>query len=493
MNQLLHSLYARIASVYLLLLLGLAALVMWATLVESRRVGLEIEQRLHSQLARNLATIMEPAVRSDPTNPAARQLATQIATINPTVELYVLDASGRVLATYGDAACASNDRVPLAPINAFLSHQAVLPLTAPSPCGDGKNIFSVASLKLGGDTAGYLYVVLHGRPYHSTIAVLKESRNVRSIAGLGATILVLAGLGGLIGFAFLTRRFRALTASVESFTAGDYGVRVPVTGSDEVAALARAFNGMAATIEAQLAALRETDESRRTQVANISHDFRTPLTSLRAYAERLIAQGGLLSNASRMRYLHALLNNTIQLEHLTDQLSTMSRLDAPNSPLRTEPFSAAELAQDVLVKFQPQALASGVELSLEPPPPLPTVIADIGLIERVLSNLIDNALRNTPPGGSVRLSLASHAERVHVRVTDTGRGIAPEELSLVTQRFYRVCNERQRARQGSGLGLAIAREAIALHGGELNLNSQLDKGTIVTFDLPVRHTSASAP
>lgn len=490
MSRLLHSLYARIAAVYLLLLLGLAVLVMWITVAESQRFGRETQQRLHLELASNLATILGPAIRADPAGPAAREVAKHIAAINPAVDMYVLDAGGHVLAAYNHAGCAADARAALAPVHALLSHDVMLPLSAPLPCGGGQSIFSAAPLQLRDGATGYLYVALRGHPYHSAATMLKESYSARSMAILSITTLMIAGAGGLIWFGFLTRRFRALTASVDAFGAGDYAARVPSAGDDEIAGLARAFNHMATIIETQMAALRESDNLRRAQIANISHDFRTPLTSLRGCTERLMAQSGLLSGVTRMRYLRAILDNAVQLERLADQLSTMSRLDARNAPLRLEPFSAAELAQDIIVKFQPQAQTAGVRLGLESPPRLPLIVADIGLIERVMSNLIDNAVRNTPTGGYVNLSLTGTPGHVRVRITDTGRGIAAEELPLVTQRFYRVRDEREVHRRGSGLGLAIAHEALLLHGSKLRLESELGSGTTATFDLPIQQETS---
>ncbi|HYW75855.1 MAG TPA: HAMP domain-containing sensor histidine kinase [Gammaproteobacteria bacterium] len=485
MSGLRHSLYARIACVYLLLLLCLSALVIWATLAESRRFSREVEQRQHMDLAGDLAIILKPALGRDLHSIALRKLTAQIRAINPTVDLYLLDRHGNVIRALNQANCRSGAHVPLAPIRALLSRHANLPLTAPDPCGGGHSIFSAAPIGLADGQAGYLFVTLRGHPYHSGLALLKESHSLRSLIVLGGIIIALAGVVGLIGFAFLTRRLRALTASVDAFKGGNYAARVPERDDDEITELSRAFNSMAATIEAQVAALREADELRRDQVANISHDFRTPLTSLRVYAEKLSKRAGSVAGQYGAE-VRAILDNVEQLEHLADQLSMMSRLDSPHAYFKMEPFSLSELVQDVLVKFRPRAEAAGVDLSTDPLSPLPLVVGDIGLIERVFVNLIDNAFRNTPSGGAVYVSLTPTGDHVCVEITDTGCGISPEELPLVTQRFYRVRADGAAPRKGSGLGLAIAREAVALHGGELRLRSRVGAGTTVTFNLPVQ-------
>ncbi|HKJ95913.1 MAG TPA: ATP-binding protein, partial [Gammaproteobacteria bacterium] len=150
----------------------------------------------------------------------------------------------------------------------------------------------------------------------------------------------------------------------------------------------------------------------------------------------------------------------------------------------------AELIQDILIKFRPEADACGVALDMEDPPPLPPTVADIGLIERAVSNLIDNALHNPPSGGRVTLRVTRLPEHVRIEVSDTGYGIERDELTLVTQRFYRTRRARAHSREGSGLGLAITREIAALHGARLKLESEPGRGTSILFDLP---TSAGAP
>jgi signal transduction histidine kinase len=149
--------------------------------------------------------------------------------------------------------------------------------------------------------------------------------------------------------------------------------------------------------------------------------------------------------------------------------------------LRMEPFPIAELAHDVAVKFMPEAKRRGVRLDVHVTDDLPSVIADIWLVERVLSNLIDNALRATPAGGTVDLDVQRSGAGVAVAVIDTGCGIEPDELALVTQRFYRT--RRSQSEAGSGLGLAIAKDILARHDAQLEIDSRIGCGTVVRFVL----------
>lgn len=485
-----RSLYARIAVVYLLLLVVLCAAAAWIALIQFNRFDQELEQRLNAHLADNLAMAMAPVLRTGATTPAARKLARQIAAINPSLALFVLDAGGRVVAAYNGEACGKGERVSLNPIQALLdTRNPMLPIYGQAPCAGDARIFSVARIELAGRQPGYLYVVLHGRPYQSAKAMLHESVGARAVAGAIVLALVLAGVIGLIWFAFLTRRFGALTKAVQRFKGGDYAGRIPAPKADEIGRLGQAFNEMAATIEAQVEALRRTDRARRDLVANVSHDFRTPLTSLRGYAERLLASGPNTNSREFHRDLTAVIENTDRLTRLADHLSALSRLDAGTDALHIEPFLITELVQDVTLKFTPDATARGVNLQAHCAGNTPPVSADIWLIERVLSNLIDNALRATPSGGSVDVDVAHSGDGVAVTVRDTGCGIQANELPLVTQRFYRTLRSRAEPHAGSGLGLAIVNDILAQHGASLDIKSRVCHGTAARFVLPDWPTS----
>jgi two-component system OmpR family sensor kinase len=218
--------------------------------------------------------------------------------------------------------------------------------------------------------------------------------------------------------------------------------------------------------------------------ANISHDFRTPLTSLRGYTERLLRSGDRLDPAESRRTLDSILKSATQLQHLADQLAAIVQLDVANhSELHCEPFSIAELVQDVAAKFAPVAERSGIALRVANPETVPAVTGDIALVERAISNLVDNALDNTPSGGHIEIGLNGDGDAVRVRVSDTGRGIPADELARVTQRFFRTRESRSRGKSGSGLGLAITQEIVERHGSRLEIESRVGTGTVVSFKL----------
>lgn len=479
-----RSLFARIVLVYLAGLLLLAVTAAWVAVSQFEQLGREWQQRTQIDLADNLAQVMQAPLADGPESPAARDAADRILSINPAVSLYVLDAQGRVIGNYAGGGCAAHARVDTGALEKLLSDQPMLPVLVQAPCTQRASVFSAAPMRVGPqDERGYLLAVLDAGARMSMFAMLRTSSITRSLLIAGALAVVLAGVLGLLLFALLTRRFRRLTTAVERFAVGDYGQRIAPGRDDEIGHLSRAFNDMAATIETQLDALRENDRQRRELVANLSHDFRTPLTSLRGYAEQL-RKADNLPVETRDAHLAAILANADRLTRLARQLSTLARVDAFEKPLCVDAFSLAELIHDIAGKFRAQARDVGLSLNVDCVPTLPAVAADLALIDRVLANLIDNAIAATPNGGTVTVSAHVQGERVAVRIVDTGAGLSADELTLVTQRFYRTPASRAGS-EGSGLGLSIVEEICARHGTRLRLGSSPGKGTSAAFDLPI--------
>lgn len=477
-----RSLYARIALVYLasLVLLSLAAA--WLAVSQFDRLSREMQQRMQINLATDIARVMSQPLRQGPTSSAARAAAQQIHAINPSLSLFLLDAGGHVIGNYTDATCTPNTPVALAPIQHLLEKQPMLPVFVAAPCSAQSRVFSAARVRYGADRQpGYLLVLLGGSHAMTMFSMLRTSSITRTLIVAGLLALLVSGVAGLMLFALLTRRFSALTEAVQRFAKGDYRQRFKPGRNDEIGQLGRAFNDMAATIEAQLNALRENDRQRRELVAGLSHDFRTPLTSLRGYAERL-QSGAELPPQTQREHLDAILANTARLTKLAQQLSALARVDAYERPLCLEPFSLVELAHDVAGKFEPEAQAAGVALAVNCRPRAISVAADIALIDRALANLVENALHATPPGGAVTLSITATHNKASVRVADTGAGLATDEIPLVTQRFYRTPAGRQRS-DGSGLGLAIVAEICQRHGTRLRIDSEPGHGTTMQFEL----------
>jgi signal transduction histidine kinase len=284
----------------------------------------------------------------------------------------------------------------------------------------------------------------------------------------------------------LARRVERLRLGTARLAEGDLGAKVEVEGHDELAALAEDFNRMAVALAQAETREREADEARRDLVAAISHDLRTPLASARALIEA-VADGVADDPETRARYLASARGELAKLGRLVDDLFELSRIDAGVLRLELEETSLRDLVSDTLSSFGAEAERRGIRLVGEVSPEVDPVLASPSKLQRVLYNLVSNALRHTPADGTVFLRAEPEEDTVRVQVADTGEGIAPEDLPRVFERSFR--GERSRSSpeagddSGAGLGLAIARGLIEAHGGIIGVESQVGRGTRFVFTL----------
>jgi signal transduction histidine kinase len=229
---------------------------------------------------------------------------------------------------------------------------------------------------------------------------------------------------------------------------------------------------------------------RRDLIANVSHDLRTPLVSMRGYLELLATKGEALDAEQRRQYLGIAVRQSEHLATLIDELFELAKLDFKGMTLRCEPFAFAELAADVTQKFQLAADSRRIALRVEAAASLPMVEADLGLMERVLDNLIGNALQHAPEQGSVTVVVATCDGRLQVQVCDTGSGIPAEDLPFVFDRFYRGAHGRIEG--GAGLGLAITRRILELHDSQIRVESDGKSGSRFSFSLPLHRATPGA-
>ncbi|GEN26033.1 two-component sensor histidine kinase [Halomonas cupida] len=480
--RLFRSLYARIAFIYLTSLVIMSLAAAWVAVAQFDQLGREWLQRSQLDLAQQLATVMQEPLTHGANSAQAQAAAERIFNINPSVTLYAVDLDGKVVAAWSTRDCGEGAVIETAPIRQILSETPMLPVYATMPCAGGENVFSAAHVTFGADQQpGYLLVSLEANAHLTMVGMWQTSSIMRSMLFAGAGALVLSAGAGLLLFALMTRRFSQLTHAVQRFAQGDYRKRIPADIDDEIGQAGRAFNDMAATIEAQLEALRVNDSQRRELIANLSHDFRTPLTSVQGYAQQL-RQAPDLSDTRSQKMVESILSNVDRLARLANQLSQLSRFDVSDRPLAVEAFSLTELAYDIVGKFQPHADATGVALSVDSSIGLQQITADLELIDRAITNLVDNALSATGEGGAVTIELRAHDAGIEVSVIDTGVGLSSEEITLVVQRFYRTEGSRSRG-EGSGLGLSIVTEILARHRSRLELTSRPGKGTRARFVL----------
>jgi signal transduction histidine kinase len=298
----------------------------------------------------------------------------------------------------------------------------------------------------------------------------------------------------------ITRRIQSLAEATDALRAGDYTVRVPVAGEDEVARLQSDFNAMAADLQTAVRALRaERDtvahllRARRELVAAVSHELRTPVATMRGYLESTRARWDASDAppATLRADLDVMEREAVHLETLIEDLFTLARAEVGRLELRSSPLDVGALAERVVATAAPLAWRSArVELSAERAVGLPPALADASRVEQILRNLLHNAVRHTPPGGIVAVAVTAEADGkdggVALRVRDTGEGIAADDLPHIFERFYRAEKARSRDEDGgAGLGLALVKELTEAMGGSVVVESAPGEGSCFTIRLPL--------
>lgn len=483
-----RTLYSRLALTLFILLCLVGVILIQVIGHSSTLYQQEVAQKLNRELATHIVA-EQPLIQDRKINhKALDHLFHQLMVINPSIELYLLDEHGAVLGYSAPAGKVRRTQVALEPVREFLDGNARFPLKGDDPRdSEGRKVFSAARIADHDGLQGYLYIVLGSEQYDHVVQMLGDSYILDSALLVLLVALAAALTAGLVVFALQTRRLRVLGDVMRRYAGADGDgslvIRYAGNTSDEIDTLGQQFNAMADKITSQINELMRMDGVRREMVANISHDLRTPLTTMRGYLETLQLKHAELSLDEQQQYLQTALSHSQRLGSMVEELFELARLDSCESVVYSEPFSMCELVQDVTQKFQLRAREKSVQLNVSLDPEAPLVHGDIAMMQRVLENLLENGLRNTPTGGSINIGVDVDSGSVVVRVTDTGCGIPAEDVPRIFERFYQQDRNRSTG-NGAGLGLAIVKRILELHDSVINVSSELERGTTFSFRIP---------
>jgi signal transduction histidine kinase len=319
-------------------------------------------------------------------------------------------------------------------------------------------ISETAPIEVAGVRMGLVVIANRGP---QIIALLRHLGPTLALVGLGLLVLG-AAVGSLAIFGPARKRMRKLEEAAVALGAGRTSVRAPEQGADEVAALARAFNRMAAALEA-------SDSARRRLLADVSHELRTPLTAIRGYVETLGMAEVPLDDDTRRRYLFIVGEETQKLEAIVGDLLDLARLEAGGGTIAFQAAQVERLFARVADRHEHAIKAKAITLHAGVNPGAEEVWGDPDRLEQALQNLAANAVRHTPEGGRIEFHAAPDGDRVRITVCDTGPGIPPDHLPRLFDRFYKVEASRTNSQNvtGSGLGLSIVKAIIERHGGTI--------------------------
>ncbi len=489
----LKSLYSKFA-VTLLALFTLVGIITMAVIYYSTDMyRQEVSQKLNRYLAHNIVREKLLIENNRINHNAVKDVFHMLMVINPAIEVYLLDPEGKILTFSAEPGKVKRSTINLEPINRWLTEDTSIPILGDDPRNpDQRKVFSAARIPPAGRLEGYLYVILGGEEYDNIAEKIQGSYILKSTGWLLGAGLFFALFTGLAIFAFLTRRLKKLAGGMDAFKRGESlaeidlpSIMQPTSSGDEIDRFTLTFKEMAGRLEEQIYKLKSNDLMRRELVANVSHDLRTPLATLTAYIETLQLKEDDLNPEERRSYLKIASKHCVRLNSLVNDLFELARLDAEEIRLQQERFSLAELVQDVVQNYELPARKKNISLITNIGGEIPFVHADIALVQRVLENLITNAMRHTPAEGTVSVILSPDPETVKVQVRDTGSGIPQDALPHIFERFYKIHTPDAQQAPYAGLGLAIAKRILDMHDSTIEVQSELHTGTCFTFQLPV--------
>lgn len=433
--------------------------------------------------ANNLAAELKEHIELEFRRDQAFALLLNFSRLNPGIIGYLSDASGKILtssqAGVGEISFSADD------LKRFEKSDVEFPQYTKDPRLPSRLLPYVALPVTLSGNKGFLVLLLS--PITQEFRDLEEQNTAESTGKRALKNIALAGcatiLIGVLLLKILTKRLASLTRAVSSYEPGK--IIKTEGGTDEIGALSEAFSNMAQTISEQITLLKERDALRRELVAGISHDLRTPLSSIKGYLQKLAEQiqAGKTSEDRTRGFLDVLQRNTDRLDQLVNSLFELSKFDAIHEHLRKTTFGVDALVKRLVERFEPAAQAGEISLELIEARGDTIIFADESLIERAISNIIDNAVRYTPRKGKVVLYAEKCEDKVEISISDTGEGIPPEKLPRIFEKFYR--GDEARTDRGAGLGLAIAKRVVEAHGGSINVESEIGKGTSFKVVLPL--------
>jgi signal transduction histidine kinase len=325
-----------------------------------------------------------------------------------------------------------------------------------------------------------LPIQMNGHRY-ALFVQLRESRTLANMDKIVKTALTIVFIVGsiliLIAARYLVKPLRIMTLATRKLAQGDFDVHVAVKQKDELGALAASFNQMAKE-------LRELEQMRRDFISNVSHEIQSPLTSIRGYSQILKEEE--ITAEERNEYLDIIQEESERLSRLSENLLKLASLESKHHPFHPEIFSLDEQLRRVVVFMEPQWSKKHLELDLALE--RVEIMADQDQLNQVWLNLLGNSIKFTPVGGRIQIFLTNDGQWAVVQMTDTGIGMSPEVQRHIFERFYTGDPARNRRKSGNGLGLSIVKKIVDLHHGQIQVESEVGKGTTFTVRLPCRPT-----
>jgi signal transduction histidine kinase len=477
-------LFWKIVAVFTVLLIVLGIVFFLIASRFSKSYYTAAHQELYGDIAQHLASFTKPLRNGKPDTAVTHDIIHSTMVANPSVEVYLLDTTGRITDYVVPDTTVQIHQVDILKVKQWLAAKDMERPLGDNPKQPGEpGIFSAAPVYENGKLTGYVYAVLASEKQQKILSSINNHLYLRLSSYIFFLALVVAFIIGVVTFFIITGSISKITSVVKRFKEGDYSARIEGKVKGDLGMLSSTFNEMADVIVGNFDKLAATDKFRQELIANVSHDLRTPLSILQGYVETLMIKKDELLQADKEKYLAIVHNNIKKLSGLVDQLFQYAKLEANLVKPEKEPFLVNELVSDIVITYHLKATEKNIRLNIETPTNLPPVFADIALTERVFQNLLDNAFKFTPAGGSITIYLSETNGGIWVQVSDTGIGIAPEDQSYIFERYKQLITH-DTLKKGMGIGLAIVKKILELHQTSIEVTSEQGKGTAFKFLLP---------
>lgn len=485
-----NKLIKKLSISFLLIIILMGVIYVLLSLFFSYKFYEETTQKLNANIANHLIEEkfkdVSPFLEDGSINkPLFGDIMHDMMAVNRSIEVYLLDETGKILYSVVLDHSETNKQIKkinTEPLKEFLRKNGDVYILGDNPLNvDKKKIFSTASYNIDGHR-GYVYIILASKVSQNINKSLFSSYFIN--LGIVYTILTMlfALFVGWVSIRFLTKNLRSIIYQVNRFKEGDIDSRIANPEKSDLSVLATTFNQMADTIAKNMEEIKSIDVLRRELIANVSHDLRTPLAVMQGYVETLQIKKGNLSEKQEVDYMNIINKSTNQLTKLVSQLFEYSKLESKQIVPEKEPFAITDLIYDIKAKYEMIVKEKNIKLTTKIENETPLVFADIGLVERVIQNLLENAIKFTPENGSIHIITNFDNENVSIKIKDTGTGISEEDQKYIFERFRQTDSKHKKS--GIGLGLAIVKKIIELHETSINIVSKPDEGSTFEFLLP---------
>jgi signal transduction histidine kinase len=444
----------------------------------------EVNQRLNHDTAKNIVENSTPFYNGEVIKPALEEMFHHVRAINPSLEVYLVDPKGKIIAWYPPKRRIALKEINLKPVLSFIDNKTHSYIKGDDPLNPSQQkVFSASPLTMNNMLYAYIYVVLNGEKQDAASDSLFGSYLLKLGARTMGITLLFTFLIGLLIIRVITNNYSKILTVMQQFRNGDLNARIEFKSMGDERQLGEMFNEMADILTVNIDKLKQVENLRRELIANVSHDLRTPIAIIRGYVETLQMKEETITVEERKQYINTVRESAEKLERLVNELFELSKLEANQVLAKKEPFIISELVSDISNKYKLIAETKNISITTVLSKELPPVFADVSLIERVMQNLIDNALKFTPSGGKIEIKTTKSTDNnIEISVTDNGIGIPENDREQIFARYYKANNFTD-LKNSTGLGLAIAKKILDLHQSTLDLVSAENKGSSFIFKL----------